>query len=92
MKTTTKIEMTRKALMSVPGYSFSENKVIEICENNEYIPDGALVMTNGIEKVYFENDAFITKTNDCEIRRFTKSSMTEMQLLQLFAIWASKQI
>lgn len=88
-----KIEMTRKNLMSVPGYSFSETRVSEICENNDFIPDGAKVMVNGSESVYFENDAFVTKNPDgATVKSFSKSQMSETQLIQLFAIWASKNI
>ena len=47
-----RIEMTRKNLMSVPGYNFNEAKLKDICETNDYIPEGAHVMSNGDEKVY----------------------------------------
>jgi len=85
--------MTRKALMSVPGYSFNEAKLAEICEINDYIPNGAKVMQQGDENVYFENDNFVTKNSNGEtVKSFPKSVMSEEQLLQLFAIWASKNI
>jgi intein-encoded DNA endonuclease-like protein len=93
MKTTDKINVTRTALMSVPGYKFSESRLLEICENNEYIPNGAKIMQNGNETVYFENDSFVTKNEKNEVvKSFTKSTMSNDQLLQLFAIWASKNM
>jgi len=54
MTTIEKIEMTRKNLMSVPGFNFNEEKVARICEENEFIPEGALVMKQGSESVFFE--------------------------------------
>jgi len=87
-----RIEMTRKNLMSVPGYNFNEAKLKDICETNDYIPEGAHVMSNGDEKVYFEGDTFVTKNGSQIIKSFAKSTLSEMQQEQLFCIWAGKQV
>ncbi len=86
----TRMEMTIKNLESVLGYNYNPELLAEICEN-DYITDGELVMSNGEEKVYFENGAFVTKNNGKEVKRFEKAQLNEMQQEQLFCIWAGKK-
>lgn len=90
MTTTEKIEMTRKNLTSVAGYSFNETKLAEACVN-EFIPDGELVMSNGDEKVYFKNGNFVTEKNGQVVKSFLRSILNEMQQNQLFCIWAGNK-
>ena len=89
-RTETRIEMTKKNLQSVLGYSYNPVLLAEICAN-DYITDGEFVMQNGEEKVYFENGAFVTKNNGKEVKRFEKAQLNEMQQEQLFCIWAGKK-
>jgi hypothetical protein len=90
MKTQIRIEMTRKNLKSVSGFNFDETKLAEACKN-EYIPNGAFIMANGEEKVYFENETFVTKKDGKIIKSITKSSISESAQEQLFCIWAGNQ-
>lgn len=90
MTTTEKIEMTRRNLMSVTGYSFNETKLAEACAN-DFIPNGEFVMANGDEKVYFENETFVTKKNGQVVKSFSKLALNEVQQNQLFCIWAGNQ-
>ncbi len=90
MKTTERIEMTKRNLESVPGYHYNSTKLAEVCEL-DYIPEGSLVMSQGAEKVYFENGSFVTKNNDQVIRSFPKLILSEILQEQLFCIWAGKQ-
>lgn len=85
-----RIETAEKALKSVSGYSYNRVVLAEVCAN-DYIADGEFIMANGAEKVYFENGAFVTKSDGKEVRRFEKSQLNEIQQEQLFCIWAGRK-
>lgn len=89
-RTETRIEMTEKNLQSVTSYSYNSILLACICAN-EYITDGDLVMSNGVERLFYENGAFVTKNNGIEVKYIRRSQLSEIQQEQLFCIWAGKK-
>lgn len=89
-RTKRRVELAEKMLQSIPGFSYNNRKLEEICAK-DFITEGDFVMQRGDEKLYYEDDALVTKKDGKEVQRIERKNLTPEQQEEIFCLWAGKK-